>query len=294
MFAGDPRCRRCADVPTPGTHAMGRIARVEACADLKAFLAEPIGRSIAGRSWLYFYPHARLCGFVVWGKPTSGDLEKLVRVLEVELRQEPHVSLIDARRVEGADPRGFRVLETYVKKHHAELSRAVERLALVRPDGIVGAITAGFFGVTPPPYPVELFDDRERALAWLGVRNAKEIERAIAEAESNATGAPPLLRDLRALLEQRLDDPSLATAARVLALSERSLQRKLSEHGTTFQAEANAARVRVAKRLLRETDEKLTQVAHEVGCASLASFSALFRRATGETPSAFRERHRRG
>jgi AraC-like DNA-binding protein len=267
---------------------------VEACADLKAFLAEPIGRSIAGRTWLYFYPHAGFCGFVVWGKPTSDDLERLVQVLRVELDKAAHVSLIDARRVESADPRGFRVLERYVRAHHAELARAVKKLAIVRPDGIVGAITAGFFGVTPPPYPVELFDDRLRALAWLGVDDAPKVEASLAEEEERASGTPPLLRDLRALLEQRLDDPSLAAVARVLALSERSLQRKLSEHGTTFQTEANAARVRVAKRLLRETDDKLTRVAHDVGCASLASFSSLFRRATGETPSAFRERHRRG
>ena len=266
---------------------------MEATADLKAFLAAPIGRSIAGRCWLYFYPHERFCGFVIWGKPTSDDLERLVQVLAVELDKEPHVSLIDARRAEGADPRGFRILEKYVKAHHEKLARAVERLAIVRPDGLVGAITAGFFGVTPPPYPVELFDDRSRALDWLGVRNAKEIEAELTLHEERATGAPPLLRDLRALLEERLDDASLTTAAKVLALSERSLQRKLLENGTTFQAEANAARVRVAKRLLRDTDDKLTHVAHEVGCASLASFSALFRRATGETPSAFRDRHRR-
>jgi len=146
--------------------------------------------------------------------------------------------------------------------------------------------------VTPPPYTVELFDDRARALAWLGVSAPEEIEGAIAREEDRIAGAPVLLRDLRALLEQRLNDTSLDACARTLGLSQRSLQRKLSEHETSFQLEANAARVRVAKRLLRETDDKLTHVAHEVGCASLASFSTLFRRATGETPSAFRERHR--
>ena len=58
-------------------------------------------------------------------------------------------------------------------------------------------------------------------------------------------------------------------------------------------AEVNRARVRLAKRLLRESDAKLTQIAHDVGCASLASFSALFRRATGATPSEFRAKTRR-
>jgi AraC-like DNA-binding protein len=266
---------------------------VQACADVAEFVASPVGRCIAGRSWLYFYPHAGLCGFIVWGRPTSDDIERLVHVLRVELGAKPHVSLVDARRVEATDARTFHLLERYVRAEHTALARAVKKLAIVRPDGIVGAITAGFFGVTPPPYPVEVFDDRERALGWLGVPDARQVLDDLAREESRAVGAPPLLRDLRALVETRLDDASLARAAKSLGMSERSLQRKLGEQGTTFQAEVNAARVRVAKRFLRETDQKLTQIALEVGCSSLPSFSALFRRATGETPSAFRERSRR-
>lgn len=194
-----------------------------------------------------------------------------------------------ARRVEAADPRGFAVIERYVREEHEALGRAVTKLAIVRPDGLLGAITAGFFGVTPPPYPVEVFDDRRRAVEWLGESGAVLDE--IATEEERATGTPPLLRDLRALLEKKLgDDPSLATVAKTLGLSERSLQRKLGEHDTTFQGEVNAARVRAAKRLLRDTNASLTQIAFDVGCASLASFSALFRRATGTTPSAWRQR----
>lgn len=263
------------------------MSHVEACADLAEFVAAPVGRCFAGRTWLYFYPHEGLCGFVVWGHPSREDLERLVSVLAVEIGAPPHVSLVDARRLEGADPRGFAVLEQYVRAHHEALGRAVERLALVRPDGLVGAITSGFFGVTPPPYPVSVFEDRESAARWLGVRNPDALLASLAREEARAAGSP-LLRDLRALLESRLDRATLASAAKTLGLSERSLQRKLGEHGTTFVAELNQARVRVAKRLLRDSDAKLTQIAHDVGCASLASFSALFRRATGRTPSAWR------
>jgi len=215
----------------------------------------------------------------LWGRPSPEDIERLVHVLRVELdeRRAPHVAVVDARRVEGADPRGFAVMERYVREEHEALGRAVTRLAIVRPDGLLGAITAGFFGVTPPPYPVEVFDDRRRAVEWLGESGA--ILDDIAAEEQRATGTPPLLRDLRALLEKKLgDDPSLYAVAKALGLSERSLQRKLGEHDTTFQGEVNAVRVRVAKRLLRDTNASLTQIAFDVGCASLASFSALFRR----------------
>jgi AraC-like DNA-binding protein len=266
---------------------------MEACADIAEFLRAPVGRCIAGRSWLYFYASDAFCGFLLWGKPMQEDVERLVRVLRVELDRAPHVSLVDARRVEDADPRGFRVLEKYVRAHAAALEKCVERLAIVRPEGLLGAVTAGFFGIAPQPYPVKLFDDREKAAAWLGVRDAKRVLGDIAHEETRAAGVAPLLRDVRALLESRLDRATLADAAKAIGMSERTLQRKLGEHDTTFAAEVNQARVRVAKRLLREGDAKLTQVALEVGCASLPSFSALFRRATGETPSAWRARVRR-
>lgn len=263
---------------------------MEACAEITDFVANPVGRCFAGRTWLYFYPQPGFCGFLVWGLPTQSDLEGLARVLEVELGSKAHVSLVDARRVEGADPRGFAVLEQYVRTHHVALGRAVSKLAIVRPDGLAGAITSGFFGVTPPPYPVSIFEDRAEALAWLDVPNRSAALAELARHEDLATGSP-LLRQLRALIDGKLDDATLAVAAKVLGMSERSLQRKLGDHGTTFQAELNDARVRLAKHLLRETNASLTQIAQDVGCASLASFSTLFRRATGEPPSAWRDQH---
>lgn len=263
-----------------------------ACADLSEFLAAPVGRCTAGSNWLYFYAQPGFCGFIVWGRPSETDLARLVRVLEVELGSPAHVSLVDARRLEGADPRGFGVLESYVRTNHAALGRAVQKLAIVRPDGIVGAITSGFFGVTPPPYPVSVFESRAQAVAWLDVPNADVMLTELAREEERAAGSP-LLRDLRAILEAHPGDATLASAAKSLGMSDRSLQRRLGDHDTTFQAEVSHARVRMAKRLLRESDAKLTQIAHEVGCASLASFSALFRRATGTTPTDFRAKARR-
>src|SRR5204863_333403 len=79
-------------------------------------------------------------------------------------------------------------------------------------------------------------------LAWLGRRDARQIEPALTRHHAPAADPPPLLRDLRSLLARRLDDPSHAAMPHGHALSERSLQRKLSEHGTTFQGEVNAVR----------------------------------------------------
>jgi AraC-like DNA-binding protein len=75
-------------------------------------------------------------------------------------------------------------------------------------------------------------------------------------------------------------------------VSERTLQRKLGELGTTFQHELSEARVRVAKRLLIDSEAPVTNIALDVGCASLQHFSALFRKHEGESPSTFRKRRR--
>ncbi len=77
-------------------------------------------------------------------------------------------------------------------------------------------------------------------------------------------------------------------------MSERTLQRRLKEEDTSFQAELNNVQMRTAQQLLLETDMKLTAVAVEVGCASLQHFSSLFRKLVGESPSTWREQHRKG
>jgi len=52
------------------------------------------------------------------------------------------------------------------------------------------------------------------------------------------------------------------------------------------------ARVELAKRLLAQDHHSVTAVCFEVGCSSLGSFSSMFTRRVGTTPSAYRERLR--
>jgi transcriptional regulator GlxA family with amidase domain len=47
-----------------------------------------------------------------------------------------------------------------------------------------------------------------------------------------------------------------------------------------------------ARRLLRDTDYSVVDVAGETGWRSLAHFNAVFRQRTGLTPSAYREQAR--
>jgi transcriptional regulator GlxA family with amidase domain len=50
--------------------------------------------------------------------------------------------------------------------------------------------------------------------------------------------------------------------------------------------------VRVAIKMLTETDEKIEAIARDVGCVSASQLSALFKKHVGDTPARVRERLR--
>jgi AraC-like DNA-binding protein len=171
----------------------------------------------------------------------------------------------------------------------------VSRLALVRPAGLGGAIVAGAYDVLPRPYPVQVFDAVEPAASWVAAEAELEAPRIAAmleEIHADATGGGPVVAALRGWLAGHLAEPSVALAATALGTSERTLQRKLQEADTTFQAQVAEARVRAATRMLLDSDASLTAIAYDVGCASLQHFSALFRKHTELSPSAFRRKHK--
>lgn len=254
----------------------------------------------AGETWLHFCAERDVWGVVLWGRPTAVDLGKLVVSLKLELGEEvaPHGSLIDARRIEGAEPGAFSALADYVKEHRGGLARKVARLALVRPNGMAGAIVAGFFEVLPKPYPVRTFVEVAEALAWLGDAreaplDAAALAAALDRAQAESAGTSPVLSQLRAVLDRRLtSETTLAEAAHAVATSERTLQRRLSESKTTLSDEIALAKVRAAKRRMLETDDPLTTIALDIGCASLQHFGQLFRRFENTSPSAWRAEHK--
>src|SRR5262249_14019051 len=151
---------------------------------------------------------------------------------------------------EAGDPRAFAVLARYLRDHFDVFRTRVTRLALVRPAGMLGATVAGFYPVAGAPYPVRVFNDLDAAAGWLRARDlATELDAALAA----ASGTPEVVVALRSWLDDHLADASLPRAARALSRASRSLQRDLRGAATAFQRELDAARVRLAKRLLVET-----------------------------------------
>ena len=80
--------------------------------------------------------------------------------------------------------------------------------------------------------------------------------------------------------------------AGALGLTARTLQRKLADAGTSFQAVHDAARQALAEELLRDARLNLTDVAYLLGYREQSSFNRACREWFGSTPARTRERLR--
>lgn len=80
--------------------------------------------------------------------------------------------------------------------------------------------------------------------------------------------------------------------ADALALSARTLHRRLHAEGASLRELKEEARIELAKRALARGRAPIKRVAHATGFRNEKSFSRAFRRWTGETPSGFRARRR--
>jgi AraC-like DNA-binding protein len=81
---------------------------------------------------------------------------------------------------------------------------------------------------------------------------------------------------------------SAEEAARVLGLSKRTLQRRLSAENTCFDAIRDSVRRKLAEHLLAQPDVRLSHIADVLNYADLASFSRSARRWFGMAPSTYR------
>ncbi len=89
-------------------------------------------------------------------------------------------------------------------------------------------------------------------------------------------------------------DPRLERVARELAMSARSLQRKLQAESISFSAVLDEVRRELALAYLDEPHLSVDQVASVLGFASGSSFAKAFRRWTGSAPGTYRSEPRPG
>jgi len=69
-----------------------------------------------------------------------------------------------------------------------------------------------------------------------------------------------------------------------VALSARTLQRRLAEQGTTFQEVVDEVRRELARKYLQDRALGVTEVAYLLGFSELSAFDRAHRRWTGKAP----------
>ncbi|WP_330179436.1 AraC family transcriptional regulator [Nocardia sp. NBC_01503] len=89
-----------------------------------------------------------------------------------------------------------------------------------------------------------------------------------------------------ALIERQ--SAEIEVVAQRLAVSPRTLQRRLADHGTSWRRELEAVRCQQATRLLRDTRLPVQSIAGRVGYRDQRALRRAFHRWTGQTPDAYR------
>jgi AraC-like DNA-binding protein len=90
--------------------------------------------------------------------------------------------------------------------------------------------------------------------------------------------------------ELRGGHPTLESIAKRMAMSPRTLQRRLKDEGIAFNDVVDAMRFQAAKVYLADREIAGTEIAYLLGFAEQSSFNRAFRRWTGQTPTEYRRR----
>jgi AraC-like DNA-binding protein len=114
----------------------------------------------------------------------------------------------------------------------------------------------------------------------------RHLEQELAALADDAT----LEKQVRLAVRRSLSEgvPTLSDVAEELAMSARTLQRRLSDQGFSFQTLVDTARRELAQQLLRETDYSLAEIAFLTGFSEQSGFTRAFKRWSGQTPRSYR------
>lgn len=98
---------------------------------------------------------------------------------------------------------------------------------------------------------------------------------------------------VKAVLKQRLASgkPDIADVARELGMSERTLQRRITDDGTSFRELLEGARQQLGREMLADSCNGIDEVAFLLGYQDTSSFYRAFRNWEGMTPAQWRELH---
>lgn len=125
----------------------------------------------------------------------------------------------------------------------------------------------------------------------LGDRALSDFLTAHLEAElQRVDGEPSIVRSTKDEIGRVLSEgvPKMADVARALGFSVRSFQRRLSDHGASFQGLAEETRREIALGMLRDDECSLSEIAFLTGFSEQSAFNRAFKRWTSQTPTNYR------
>jgi AraC-like DNA-binding protein len=138
-------------------------------------------------------------------------------------------------------------------------------------------------------------------LVAFSIPNSVLRARNVLRPQSRAPGSvvvpkPPLLKSgIKSVVQLLIADPalSLKIVAEAAGMPGRTLQHILARDGTSFREVQSAARLQIAKQLLRKSDMPVSEVASRLGYTNSENFTRAFRKLTRVSPSSYRQRRNR-
>ncbi len=261
-------------------------------------------KGFTGAGWLGWRSPGGVFGLVLWGTLTrlqAGYLAQQVRAFSRPSAsssgwQRPQEAVIDLTRLNLEDQETQRALRQFggmpdLSPHATHLTVIVAsetESPLSSPDNSTATIAQQAFRHWGPVDSTSIETNPDHVYPRLGITNESEL----CEQMKQALNHPPQIdftkQHLQTYVSAHLTKPNINEACSELNLTRRTLQRRLYEAGTSFQKVVIATRIEVAKQQLSEGKAPITQIAVDVGFATLQAFSSAFRRETGLSPSNFR------
>ena len=108
--------------------------------------------------------------------------------------------------------------------------------------------------------------------------------------QRNNTVETDFATSLRLLLAGYLDEGlTITDCADLVGMSERTLQRRLAQHETTYNKLLDQTRFDAAKQFLQDKSISVSNIGFELGYTNSANFTRAFRRWTGLSPRQYRQ-----
>lgn len=147
------------------------------------------------------------------------------------------------------------------------------------------------------------FNQQHRGIAFsreLLIREANFKAESIVSDQDDAEALPDerLSQQLEALLPAYLATPGFnhGNLERITGMSFRTLQRKLKKEGVTYSSILERVRLQLSQTMLNDGDQKISDIARQLGYSNAPNFIRAFRSWTGVSPGeyrAYRETSRR-